>query len=199
MGLPMGLGGGIKWDREDDEKKKDKKEKEKPKPKDKTDEEKKKKEDEKKKEKAKEKEKEDSVSISESSSPPGPAHVSKHHHHSHHHASGWSSILEDYFSRGIGSVEGAKPDMSPHSPGGVNSSASSLSPDRLQPPTPLPGMANKDAHWKLPPGGVEVPKMGPYELLTKERMMGIYLAVYVHRDVRPLIEGRSTFYSPTPH
>lgn len=31
--------------------------------------------------------------------------------------------------------------------------------------------------------------VGPYELAVKERMMGIYLAVYVHRDVSPLLKG----------
>lgn len=30
---------------------------------------------------------------------------------------------------------------------------------------------------------------GPYELLVKERMMGLYIAVFVHRDVRSLVEG----------
>lgn len=35
-------------------------------------------------------------------------------------------------------------------------------------------------------GGANV---GPYELAVKERMMGIYLAVYVHRDVKPLLKG----------
>ena len=39
-------------------------------------------------------------------------------------------------------------------------------------------------------GGSSAPaRAGPYELAAKERMMGIYLAVYVHRDVRPLIRG----------
>ena len=33
------------------------------------------------------------------------------------------------------------------------------------------------------------PRKGPYTLLVKERMMGIYLAIYVHRDVKPLVRG----------
>jgi hypothetical protein len=37
-----------------------------------------------------------------------------------------------------------------------------------------------------PPAAANV---GPYELAAKERMMGIYLAVYVHRDAKPLIRG----------
>jgi len=32
-------------------------------------------------------------------------------------------------------------------------------------------------------------KKGPYQLLVKERMMGIYMAIYVHRDVRSYIKG----------
>lgn len=36
-----------------------------------------------------------------------------------------------------------------------------------------------------------VTALGPYELAVKERMMGIYLAVYVHRDVKALIRGKT--------
>lgn len=31
---------------------------------------------------------------------------------------------------------------------------------------------------------------GPYVPLVKERMMGLYLSVYIHRDLRHLVEGR---------
>ncbi|KDQ14339.1 hypothetical protein BOTBODRAFT_32806 [Botryobasidium botryosum FD-172 SS1] len=41
------------------------------------------------------------------------------------------------------------------------------------------------------PESVGAQKLGPYELVSKERMMGIYLAVYVHRDVRHLVRGAS--------
>ena len=34
-------------------------------------------------------------------------------------------------------------------------------------------------------------KKGPYQMLTKERMMGIYLAVYIHRDLRSHVNGVS--------
>ena len=30
----------------------------------------------------------------------------------------------------------------------------------------------------------EQQRIGPYELLVKERMMGLYLAIYVHRDIK---------------
>ncbi|KAF8905008.1 hypothetical protein CPB84DRAFT_1845100 [Gymnopilus junonius] len=32
-------------------------------------------------------------------------------------------------------------------------------------------------------------RKGPYQLLIKERLMGIYMAIYIHRDVRPLVRG----------
>jgi hypothetical protein len=32
-------------------------------------------------------------------------------------------------------------------------------------------------------------RKGPYQLLIKERMMGIYLAIYINRDIRNLIKG----------
>ncbi|KAJ7726045.1 inositol polyphosphate phosphatase [Mycena maculata] len=34
-------------------------------------------------------------------------------------------------------------------------------------------------------------RKGPYQLLIKERMMGLYLAVYIHRELRPLVSGTS--------
>ncbi|CDO74365.1 hypothetical protein BN946_scf184355.g13 [Trametes cinnabarina] len=37
----------------------------------------------------------------------------------------------------------------------------------------------------------ELQRVGPYELLTKERLMGIYLAVFVHREAKPLVRGLS--------
>ncbi|KAI0029113.1 hypothetical protein K488DRAFT_89071 [Vararia minispora EC-137] len=34
-------------------------------------------------------------------------------------------------------------------------------------------------------------RKGPYEMLVKERMMGLYLVVFVHRDARHLVQGTS--------
>ena len=39
----------------------------------------------------------------------------------------------------------------------------------------------------------EVQRIGPYELLIKERMMGLYLAVFIHREARPFVRGKSLF------
>lgn len=33
--------------------------------------------------------------------------------------------------------------------------------------------------------------IGPYELLSKHRLMGIYLAVFIYRDLKPLVKGLS--------
>lgn len=35
------------------------------------------------------------------------------------------------------------------------------------------------------------PKKGPYQLLVKERLMGIYMAIYIHRDIQSLVKGIS--------
>ncbi|KAJ7674178.1 hypothetical protein B0H17DRAFT_1082439 [Mycena rosella] len=54
----------------------------------------------------------------------------------------------------------------------------------------------------LTPSDISVPKplsarpapkerKGPYQLLIKERMMGLYLAIYIHRELRPLVKGTS--------
>ncbi|KAF7312158.1 Inositol polyphosphate phosphatase [Mycena indigotica] len=34
-------------------------------------------------------------------------------------------------------------------------------------------------------------RQGPYQLLVKERLMGLYLAIFVHRDLRPFVSGTS--------
>ncbi|KAL0954741.1 hypothetical protein HGRIS_003693 [Hohenbuehelia grisea] len=41
------------------------------------------------------------------------------------------------------------------------------------------------------PSPMKASRKGPYTLLVKERLMGIYLAVYIHRDLRGLIRGTS--------
>ncbi|KAG8801460.1 hypothetical protein FRC16_000403 [Serendipita sp. 398] len=109
MGLPLGLGGGLKWDRDEDEKKKDHKDKD---------------EGKKRTDIVVEK-----TNISRPDLPSGSRTPSRY-HHTTHHAVGWTRETD-------------------------------------------------------------IPKIGPYELLTKERVMGIYLALYVHRDVQSLVEDYS--------
>ena len=195
MGLPLGLGGGFKWSKDDDEREKEHKEhkeKEGHKPKS-------------TKDKDKDQEKDERRHSSEHiraldtplpaiTSTPTPSIKEK-----ENHTMGWSGILEDYFSRGIGSVE-TSPALStpvaiPSASKQVNknSHTSSSSPEHLQPPAypALPGSIHKNVVLKPPQGGPHAHRLGPYELITKERMMGLYLAVYVHRDSRDLVHGHS--------
>lgn len=48
---------------------------------------------------------------------------------------------------------------------------------------------------------VKESEMGPYVPLVKERMMGLYLSIYIHRELRDLVEGKflSTWECYPPH
>ncbi|KAA1467365.1 DNase I-like protein [Dentipellis sp. KUC8613] len=171
-GLPMGLGAGFKL--KDKEKEK---EKERVKEKDKDGREKGEKEKEQEKERENERYKENLKEL--------------HHRllkqrewdneeHNHNHSSGWTSILEDWFCHGIRDI-----------------GASAKPPSRLDSPFLKEGLKDVDrafseADIKKRPTtkGIEHRK-GPYEMLVKERMMGIYLAIFVHRDARHLVKGTS--------
>ena len=112
---------------------------------------------------------------------------------------GWSGILEDYFSRGISAVETSPALSTPVATLSAskqvnnNRPTSSSFPEHRQPPAypAQPGSINNNVVLKPPQGGPHVHRLGPYELITKERMMGLYLAVYVHRDSRDLVHGHS--------
>jgi hypothetical protein len=89
------------------------------------------------------------------------------------HTHGWTSILEDFFVHGltvVGPGARAKADRSSHPELGRASSVGDI---RRRPRT-----------------GTK----GPYEMLVKERLMGIYLAVFVHRDAKHLVRGASFFF-----
>lgn len=181
------------------------------------------------------------------------------------HPGGWSSLLENWFSRGVGCPEAGglsviEPDRPLPPPVGTTSGTSlvlsdpfegdgasshtgkshingnvngngfangSMSPYSLsvpeKPSTPVPPSSSSPSpspspsgqkepghhrkksmskpgfyraitplspsHWHLHEAVVGSQRLGPYELAHKERMMGIYLAVYVHRDVRHLVRG----------
>ncbi|KAF8876732.1 hypothetical protein BD779DRAFT_1559597 [Infundibulicybe gibba] len=76
---------------------------------------------------------------------------------------GWTSMVEDWLCNGSAPAARPKPTTLDIS------SPMALSPRTLS----------------------KEPRKGPYTLLVKERMMGIYLAIYVHRDVKPLVRGTS--------
>ncbi|KAI9440235.1 DNase I-like protein [Lactarius psammicola] len=106
----------------------------------------------------------------EPSEPLGERRVSKSDHEEPvPHTSGWTSILEDFFVHGLAIV-------GPGARAKDKNSHSDL------------GRAYLNADAKRRP--VAGPK-GPYEMLVKERMMGIYLAVFVHRDAKHLVRGTS--------
>ena len=90
---------------------------------------------------------------------------------------GWTAILEDWYCHaGSAHVIDKKRGFRnvPSIPGFPISVTSSV-----------PDLKQRDAA-RTPPE-----RKGPYEILIKERMMGLYLAVYVHRDIKHLVQGIS--------
>jgi hypothetical protein len=82
--------------------------------------------------------------------------------------SGWTSLLEEWFCNGHWS-----------------------NPQR----TPSPNQAEISLPKPLAPRSPsKEQKKGPYQLLVKERMMGIYLAVFIHRDLKPLVKGQHQLF-----
>jgi hypothetical protein len=89
---------------------------------------------------------------------------------------GWSSVVEDWLCNG-GIFELPKAPKTPKIVEVVGNVVTAAVPG-------TPRLALK----RVP--SLKEPKKGPYQLLVKERLMGIYLAIYVHRDLKPLIKGR---------
>jgi hypothetical protein len=87
------------------------------------------------------------------------------------HTSGWTSILEDFFVHGMPVVgPGARTkDKGSHAELGRS-------------------LSTGDMKRRSKMG-----TRGPYEILVKERMMGIYLAIFVHRDAKHLVRRVSIF------
>lgn len=88
--------------------------------------------------------------------------------------SGWTSILEDWLCNGSGcKTKATESGMSnsPPSPG--------LPPPKHMSTGNLPDHTSNKEQWK-----------GPYVPLIKERMMGLYLTVFIHRDIRSLVRGQ---------
>lgn len=113
--------------------------------------------------------------------------------------SGWTAVLEDWFSNGVGSLNDVKPVVTTDTVKGPTSS-SPTSPDVYQ-SNHNPNFIN--VNWEAAdshevPGGTSkfstgaCYNKGPYQLLVKDRLMGIYMAVFVHRDIYPLVKGVST-------
>lgn len=121
--------------------------------------------------------------------------------------SGWSAVLEDWFANGVGSLHDVKPVITTTVPSPSRDGANHLSADTTILGIPQKGATSNmgthrsntlDVNWQSTISGTNAAsftsseaqaRTGPYELLVKERLMGIYMAVYVHRDVQPLVEG----------
>ncbi|KAF8688920.1 phosphoglycerate mutase, partial [Rhizoctonia solani] len=128
------------------------------------------------------------------------------------HSSGWSALLEDWYSKGLGAKRFSLEDWQmPTSP--VMAAPPSPVPSRSPslPALPLPPAIPDPAKLTVPPSprrmstlihghplsnhsnghAISPTEQGPYTLVAKERLMGIYMAVYVHRETRSLVRGFS--------
>lgn len=96
-----------------------------------------------------------------------------------HHPYGWTSTLEDWYTHGGSGTVQTPSDgraVTGYLDGSdIASSAKAKSTGDLN--------SRINTHQK-----------GPYEFLVKERMMGIYLAVFIHRDIRSLVRGMCIFH-----
>jgi hypothetical protein len=93
------------------------------------------------------------------------------------HPIGWTSVIEDWLCYGHRTALNGAPQKN----------------DFLKPPIrPSPMHSTSgDIHRRI---SVKDQRKGPYQLLIKERMMGIYLAVYINRDIRDLVRGLSPYH-----
>lgn len=109
--------------------------------------------------------------------------------HNHNFAYGWSAMLEEWHCHG-----GPPPPVHP------NPSTSQLQGLNNNSKPPLLDVPISDEECMIPPKAKStgdlalrmtptVAEKGPYELLVKERMMGIYLAVFINRDIKGLVRG----------
>jgi hypothetical protein len=90
---------------------------------------------------------------------------------------GWTAILEDWLSHAGGS-DPESPPVAGNRPRKANG----------EPQSPMPPNLKRRISTKA-----AISQKGPYEFLIKERMMGLYLAVYVHREVKHLVRGMDVF------
>lgn len=101
------------------------------------------------------------------------------------HTSGWSWILEEWFCNGFGQrrQHAIEPAANPEAPD---------YPEAIEPEDASIKSKDQKKKEKLFKKCCCKPKesIGPYELLTKERLMGIYLAVFIYRDLKPLVRGK---------
>jgi hypothetical protein len=93
---------------------------------------------------------------------------------------GWTAILEDWYCQaGSAHVIDRKRGFRnvPHIPG-----------------TSIPSMRSTPNLKRKSMSKAQQERKGPYEILIKERMMGLYLAVFIHRDIKHLVRGRAIIW-----
>ncbi|GJE85589.1 EEP domain-containing protein [Phanerochaete sordida] len=100
-----------------------------------------------------------------------------------HHPYGWTALLEDWYVNGSGhndhSTSPARPSSQDgHTPTGYLDDSD----------VPLSAKAKSTGDLSA---RINSHRKGPYELLVKERMMGLYLAIFIHRDIKELVRGTS--------
>lgn len=79
------------------------------------------------------------------------------------HNTGWTAMVEDWLCHGGAAARASSPTTS----------------DISVPKQLSPRVISKELTMKK----------GPYQLLCKERLLGIYLAMYIHRDLKPFVES----------
>lgn len=97
-----------------------------------------------------------------------------HHHSIRDHTPGWSSMLEQWYSNPPTTHRSTT--SLPHIPYTTHS----------EPELPSMPADTKSVEAESPTA-----KVAPYELLLKERMMGLYLAIFININCRDLVQGTS--------
>jgi hypothetical protein len=117
---------------------------------------------------------------------------------------GWTYILEDWFCNGMGSssfsTKSSPPDQS-NAPDPLVNPMNSTARMNGGPPVPQRSLSTDDVNPRVRVTNPQPladerarerrPGQGPYELLIKERLMGIYLTVFIKRDIKHLVRGKS--------
>jgi hypothetical protein len=104
------------------------------------------------------------------------------HQGAHHQPFGWTYMLESWYCNG-------SPFFYPGSAASTYTAVGGRETSHLDAgPAVLTHKARSTGELDA---RLDALQKGPYEMLIKERMMGLYLAIFVHRDVKALVE--STF------
>lgn len=100
-----------------------------------------------------------------------------------HHSYGWTALLEDWYVNGSCHADHS---ASPARPSSQDGHTVTGYLDDSDVPLSAKAKSTGDLNARMSPH-----RKGPYELLVKERMMGLYLAIFIHRDIKGLVKGES--------